>query len=105
MKIRRAGKQLFAAVVFLIIALVATGMRQRHRGQANQQARRVGGVAGPARSVRESPLRCPTPVKADGTLTVAADATYAPNEFIGSERPDRGRHGRRHGEGHRTGSA
>jgi len=36
-------------------------------------------------AVSEIAAQVPDSVKANGTLTVAADATYAPNEFIGTE--------------------
>ena len=43
----------------------------------------------------------PSAIKSKGTLTVAADATYAPNEFIGYDGKTVDRHGRRPGEGAR----
>ena len=41
--------------------------------------------AGPAGKVGSIAAQVPAAVKAKGALTVAADATYAPNEFIGSD--------------------
>ncbi len=82
MKIRRAGKQLFAAVVFLIIALVATGCGN---GTGTSKPASAASAASPSGPVGEIAAQVPDSVKADGTLTVAADATYAPNEFIGTD--------------------
>jgi polar amino acid transport system substrate-binding protein len=81
-KIRRARKQLFAIVVFLIIALVAAGC-----GTATETSTPAGptSAASPSGPVSEIAAQVPDSVKADGTLTVAADATYAPNEFIGTD--------------------
>ena len=83
MKIRRAQKPLFAAVVFLIIALVATGC-----GNGTQTSTGTGTgptPTSPSGAVSAIAAQVPGSVKADGTLTVAADATYAPNEFIGTD--------------------
>ena len=41
--------------------------------------------AGPSGQVSSIAAQVPAAVKAKGTLTVATDATYAPNEFIGSD--------------------
>jgi polar amino acid transport system substrate-binding protein len=41
--------------------------------------------ASPSGKVGSIAAQVPAAVKAKGTLTVAADATYAPNEFIGSD--------------------
>jgi polar amino acid transport system substrate-binding protein len=41
--------------------------------------------ASPSGQVSSIAAQVPAAVKAKGTLTVAADATYAPNEFIGSD--------------------
>jgi polar amino acid transport system substrate-binding protein len=41
--------------------------------------------ASPSGQVGSIAAQVPAAVKAKGTLTVAADATYAPNEFIGSD--------------------
>jgi polar amino acid transport system substrate-binding protein len=41
--------------------------------------------AGPSGQVSSIAAQVPAAVKAKGTLTVAMDATYAPNEFIGSD--------------------
>jgi polar amino acid transport system substrate-binding protein len=81
-KIRRAQKQLFAIVVFLIIALVAAGC-----GNGTETSTPAGptSAASPSGPVSEIAAQVPDSVKADGTLTVAADATYAPNEFIGTD--------------------
>ena len=79
MKIRRAQKPLFATVVFSIIALVAAGC-----GNGTQTGTSPT-PAPPSGAVSAIAAQVPGSVKANGTLTVAADATYAPNEFIGTD--------------------
>ena len=54
----------------------------------------------PAPTPRSSAL-VPAAIKSKGTLTVAADASYAPNEFIALGRPHGDRDGRRPDEGAR----
>jgi polar amino acid transport system substrate-binding protein len=39
----------------------------------------------PSKSVSSIAAQVPASIRSNGTLTVAADATYAPNEFIGSD--------------------
>ena len=81
MKIRRAQKPLFATVVFSIIALVAAGC-----GNGTETSTGTSPApAPPSGAVSAIAAQVPGSVKADGTLTVAADATYAPNEFIGTD--------------------
>jgi len=41
--------------------------------------------AAPSKAVSSIAAQVPASVRSKGTLTVAADATYAPNEFIGSD--------------------
>ncbi len=41
--------------------------------------------AAPSKAVSSVAAQVPAAVRSQGTLTVAADATYAPNEFIGSD--------------------
>ena len=77
---RKAHKPLFAAAAFSVIALVAAGCGS---GTARAPARRH--RRGHPASVSSIAAQVPAAVKAKGTLTVAADATYAPNEFIGSD--------------------
>ena len=60
-------------------------------------------IGASARVGRRAPIRpsrssCPAAIKSKGTLTVAADASYAPDEFIGLRRPHRDRDGRRPGK-------
>jgi polar amino acid transport system substrate-binding protein len=81
-KIRRAQKPLFATVVFSIIALVAAGCGN---GTETSTATSPTPAASPSGAVSAIAARVPGPVKTSGTLTVAADATYAPNEFIGAD--------------------
>jgi polar amino acid transport system substrate-binding protein len=78
-KMRRAQKPLGAAgVVFSVIALVAAGC-------GNGAGTSTTPAAPPSGAVSAVAAQVPGSVKAKGTLTVAADATYAPNEFIGAD--------------------
>jgi polar amino acid transport system substrate-binding protein len=81
-KIRRAQKPLFATVVFSIIALVAAGCGN---GTETSTGTSPTPAASPSGAVSAIAARVPGSVKTNGTLTVAADATYAPNEFIGAD--------------------
>jgi polar amino acid transport system substrate-binding protein len=81
-KIRRAQKPLFATVVFPIIALVAAGCGN---GTETSTGTSSTPAASPSGAVSAIAARVPGSVKTSGTLTVAADATYAPNEFIGAD--------------------
>jgi polar amino acid transport system substrate-binding protein len=81
-KIRRAQKPLFATVVFSIIALVAAGCGN---GTETSTGTSPAPAASPSGAVSAIAAQVPGSVKANGTLTVAADATYAPNEFIGTD--------------------
>jgi polar amino acid transport system substrate-binding protein len=81
-KIRRAQKPLFATVVFSIIALVAAGCGN---GTETSTGTSPTPAASPSGAVSAIAARVPGSVKTSGTLTVAADATYAPNEFIGAD--------------------
>ena len=82
MKIRRAQKPLFATVVFSIIALVAAGCGN---GTETSTGTSPTPAASPSGAVSAIAAQVPGSVKANRTLTVAADATYAPNEFIGTD--------------------
>jgi polar amino acid transport system substrate-binding protein len=81
-KIRRVQKPLFATVVFSIIALVAAGCGN---GTETSTGTSPTPAASPSGAVSAIAARVPGSVKTNGTLTVAADATYAPNEFIGAD--------------------
>jgi polar amino acid transport system substrate-binding protein len=80
--IRRAQKPLFATVVFSIIALVAAGCGN---GTETSTGASPTSAASPSGAAGAIAAQVPASVKANGTLTVAADATYAPNEFIGTD--------------------
>jgi len=81
-KIRRAQKPLVAAVVFSIIELVPAGCGN---GTATSTGASPTPAASPSGAVSAIAAQLPGSVKAKGALTVAADATYAPNEFIGTD--------------------
>jgi len=81
-KIRRAQKPLFATVVFSIIALVAAGCSNGTQTSTGTSPTPAASLAGAVSAIA---AQVPSSVKANGALTVAADATYAPNEFIGTD--------------------
>jgi polar amino acid transport system substrate-binding protein len=76
---RRTPKPLIAAgVVLAATALLATGCGSSSKPSS------TGSPSPSASSVSSIASEVPAAVKSKGTLTVAADATYAPNEFIAS---------------------
>ena len=79
------------------------GLRQQQQRQWRHERRRDADRT-PSFNVQQDPSiasQVPADVKKSGELTVAADATYAPDEFIASRRQDGDRHGRGPGEGDR----
>ncbi len=66
--------------VLAVTALVTTGCGSSGGGSATPSA--TTSAASPASSIA---AEVPAAVKSKGALTVAADATYAPNEFIASD--------------------
>jgi polar amino acid transport system substrate-binding protein len=80
MKIRRTQRKLSAAsLVFLSVGLLAAACSSgTGSGTATSSAT-------PSKAVSSIAAQVPASIKSHGTLTVAADATYAPNEFIGSD--------------------
>jgi polar amino acid transport system substrate-binding protein len=79
-KIRRAQKPLFATAVLSIIALVAAGC-----GNGTETGTSPVPSASPSGAVSAIAAQVPGSVKADEALTIAADATYAPNEFVATD--------------------
>lgn len=79
MKICRTQKPLFATAVLSIIALVAAGCGN---GTQTSTGSSPTPSATPSGAVATIAAQVPGSVKANGALTIAADATYAPNEFI-----------------------
>lgn len=76
MKARKIHPPLLGASV-VIITLLATGC-----GQAGGGSRAAAPAPAPSGAIGSIAAQVPSAIKAKGTLTVAADATYAPNEFI-----------------------
>jgi len=64
----------------LVIALVVAGC-----GSGSSTSTGTAPPGGPSGKVGSIAAQVPTAVRSKGTLTVAADATYAPNEFIGPD--------------------
>jgi polar amino acid transport system substrate-binding protein len=78
---RRTPKPLIAAgVVLAATALLAAGCGSSSNGSKSSSS-----ASPTASSVSSIASEVPAAVKSKGKLTVAADATYAPNEFIASD--------------------
>lgn len=82
MKIRKAHQPLLAAAVLSMIALVAAGCGN---GTETSTGASPAPTGRPSGAVAEIAAQVPGSVKETGALTVAADATYAPNEFIATD--------------------
>jgi polar amino acid transport system substrate-binding protein len=79
-KIRKNQRKSFAAIaVFLITGLFAAACGS----SSGSGAAAPSGT--PSGAVSSIAAQVPASIRSQGTLTVAADATYAPNEFIGSD--------------------
>jgi polar amino acid transport system substrate-binding protein len=63
------------SAIFLASGLLATACGSTSTSSVAPLSKAVGSIA----------AQVPTAIKSKGTLTVAADATYAPNEFIGPD--------------------
>jgi polar amino acid transport system substrate-binding protein len=81
-KIRRTHQPLVAASVLSVIALVAAACGSSTETSTGTSP---APAASPAGAVSSIAAQVPSSVKATGSLTVAADATYAPNEFIATD--------------------
>ena len=80
MRIHRTSRLCVTGTVFLFIAVLAAGC-----GSGSGTSTGTTSPAGTSGEVSSIAAQVPAAVKARGTLAVAADATYAPNEFIGSD--------------------
>ena len=80
MRIHRTSRLCATGTVFLFIAVLAAGC-----GSGSGTSTGPTPLASPSGQVSSIAAQVPAAVKAKGALTVAADATYAPNEFIGSD--------------------
>jgi polar amino acid transport system substrate-binding protein len=79
-RIHRTRRSCATGVVFLSLALLAAGCSSGTGASTGTTS-----PASPSGEVSSIAAQVPAAVKAKGTLAVAADATYAPNEFIGSD--------------------
>ena len=70
-----------AGALVVLVALVAAGCG----GGGKKSAETTTATASTAAANSKIAGEVPAKIKSKGTLTVAADATYAPNEFIGSD--------------------
>lgn len=81
MSAHRALNPLAAAVLLAVTALAAAGCSSSGSSSSSTSAATASSSpsASPVSSIADE---VPAAIKSKGTLTVAADATYAPNEFI-----------------------
>ena len=70
-----------AGALVVLVALVAAGCGGGGKKSAETTTATTSTAAANSKIAGEVPAK----IKSKGTLTVAADATYAPNEFIGSD--------------------
>ena len=80
MRIHRTSRLCATGTVFLFFVVLAAGC-----GSGSGTSTGSTSPASPSGEVSSIAAQVPAAVKAKGTLAVAADATYAPNEFIGSD--------------------
>ena len=81
MKVCKIRMPFFATgVVLSFIALLATGC-----GSGTGKGPSTAPATTPLSAVSSIAAKVPAAIKAEGALSVAADATYPPNEFIGSD--------------------
>src|ERR1051325_6375429 len=83
--LRNARKPLIATAAASIIALVAAACGDGTGSDGGGGSPSPGPAAGQSEAVKEIAAQGPAALKQEGTLTVAADATYAPNEFIAED--------------------
>jgi polar amino acid transport system substrate-binding protein len=74
---------LSAGLVTLLVGLLASGCGGSSKKAATTTSTSAGTTTTPTVDSTVA-AEVPSAIKSKGTLTVAADATYAPNEFIGS---------------------
>jgi polar amino acid transport system substrate-binding protein len=79
-RIHRTSKLYATGTVFLFMAVLAAGC-----GSGSGSSTGATSPASPSGEVSSIAAQVPAAIKAKGTLAVAADATYAPNEFIASD--------------------
>ena len=80
MRIHRTGSWCATGMVFVLAALLAAGCSSGTGTSTGTTA-----PASPSGKVSSIAAQVPAAVQSKGTLAVAADATYAPNEFIGTD--------------------
>jgi polar amino acid transport system substrate-binding protein len=79
-----SGTRICAAATLLAMAVAAAGCGSSEKSGGSSGAASTKPSAGPTADKTVAAL-VPAKVKSKGTLTVAMDPTYAPNEFIGSD--------------------
>jgi len=85
MRIRKTGRLWGTAVVLSLIALVASACGGGSSSSSGSPSSGSASASPSASRVSSIANQVPAAIRDKGKLTVAADATYAPNEFIGSD--------------------
>ncbi len=76
--------QLWLVAIVLVFGLVAAACSSNN-GSTTSEAKKSAAPSISSKAVPAVVALVPANIKSKGTLTVAADATYAPNEFIASD--------------------
>jgi polar amino acid transport system substrate-binding protein len=82
---RRISRIAAGLAAISVIAVVATGCGSSSSNTTSAPASSGASTAASGGADQKVASEVPAAVKSKGTLTVAADATYAPNEFIGKD--------------------
>ena len=87
MKLRTSLQAAVAALVLVLaaFALAACGSSNEKSSTSSSGTATSSAGAAPSGADAAVAAKVPSAIKSKGTLTVAADASYAPNEFIGSD--------------------
>jgi len=80
---RRIGRIAVSLATLAVVAAIVAGCGSSNNNTTSTPASTGAGTTASS-GVDQKVAEVPAAVKSKGTLTVAADATYAPNEFIGS---------------------
>ena len=81
---RRIGRIAVSLATLAVVAAIVAGCGSSNNNTTSTPASTGAGTTTSSGVDQKVASEVPAAVKSKGTLTVAADATYAPNEFIGS---------------------
>lgn len=81
----RSGRWYFLAVALSAAMIAGCGSSSSSSSSASSSSTSASSSTGASSGVASVEALVPAAVKSKGTITVAADASYAPDEFIGSD--------------------